>query len=131
MLVATDRPRLVMLDGGAAVTSIMWTPSCVAHDQSSSGEIWSRHIFQQFLKRCIGVMNQHRKHIHLATNIPPHNLGELVDVLSVLIHNPDATLQELLEYMPGPDFPTGGLIMGNTGWCPHDRSDCSPSIQHH
>ncbi|RWR90322.1 DNA gyrase subunit A, chloroplastic/mitochondrial isoform X1 [Cinnamomum micranthum f. kanehirae] len=53
--------------------------------------------------------------VGMATNIPPHNLGELVDALSVLIHNPDATLQELLEYMPGPDFPTGGLIMGNTG----------------
>ncbi|KAH0981326.1 hypothetical protein GBA52_008503 [Prunus armeniaca] len=53
--------------------------------------------------------------VGMATNIPPHNLGELVDVLSVLIHNPEATLQELLEYMPGPDFPTGGLIMGNLG----------------
>lgn len=53
--------------------------------------------------------------VGMATNIPPHNLGELVDALSVLIHNPEATLQELLEYMPGPDFPTGGLIMGNSG----------------
>ncbi|KAK8969191.1 hypothetical protein KSP40_PGU007388 [Platanthera guangdongensis] len=53
--------------------------------------------------------------VGMATNIPPHNLCELVDALSVLIHNPDATLQELLEYMPGPDFPTGGLIMGNVG----------------
>lgn len=53
--------------------------------------------------------------VGMATNIPPHNLQELVDVLSVLIHNPEATLQELLEYMPGPDFPTGGLVMGNTG----------------
>lgn len=53
--------------------------------------------------------------VGMATNIPPHNLGELVDALSVLIHNPEATLQELLEYMPGPDFPTGGLIMGNHG----------------
>ncbi|KAK9124925.1 hypothetical protein Scep_013771 [Stephania cephalantha] len=53
--------------------------------------------------------------VGMATNIPPHNLGELVGALSVLIHNPDATLQELLECMPGPDFPTGGLIMGNTG----------------
>ncbi|CAN1747878.1 DNA gyrase subunit A, chloroplastic/mitochondrial [Linum perenne] len=51
----------------------------------------------------------------MATNIPPHNLGEIVDVLCALIHNPEATLQELLEYMPGPDFPTGGLIMGNLG----------------
>lgn len=53
--------------------------------------------------------------VGMATNIPPHNLGELVDALCVLIHNPEATLQELLEYMPGPDFPTGGLIMGNNG----------------
>ncbi|GER38099.1 DNA gyrase subunit A family protein [Striga asiatica] len=53
--------------------------------------------------------------VGMATNIPPHNLGELVDALSVLIHNPEATLQELLEYMPGPDFPTGGIIMGNLG----------------
>ncbi|KOM45944.1 hypothetical protein LR48_Vigan06g125000 [Vigna angularis] len=53
--------------------------------------------------------------VGMATNIPPHNLAEVVDVLRVLIHNPEATLQELLEYMPGPDFPTGGLIMGNLG----------------
>nr|KYP46938.1 hypothetical protein KK1_031420 [Cajanus cajan] len=53
--------------------------------------------------------------VGMATNIPPHNLGEVVDVLCVLINNPEATLQELLEYMPGPDFPTGGLIMGNLG----------------
>ncbi|XP_022131517.1 DNA gyrase subunit A, chloroplastic/mitochondrial isoform X1 [Momordica charantia] len=53
--------------------------------------------------------------VGMATNIPPHNLGELVDALCVLIRNPEATLQELLEYMPGPDFPTGGLIMGNNG----------------
>ncbi|GAV84055.1 DNA_topoisoIV domain-containing protein/DNA_gyraseA_C domain-containing protein [Cephalotus follicularis] len=53
--------------------------------------------------------------VGMATNIPPHNLGELVDVLCALIQNPEATLQELLEYMPGPDFPTGGLLMGNHG----------------
>ncbi|GKU91458.1 hypothetical protein SLEP1_g5330 [Rubroshorea leprosula] len=53
--------------------------------------------------------------VGMATNIPPHNIGELVDVLCALINNPDASLQELLEYMPGPDFPTGGLIMGNLG----------------
>ncbi|KAL0916129.1 hypothetical protein M5K25_013613 [Dendrobium thyrsiflorum] len=53
--------------------------------------------------------------VGMATNIPPHNLCELVDALTMLIHNPDASLQELLEYMPGPDFPTGGLIMGNIG----------------
>ncbi|XP_062212806.1 probable DNA gyrase subunit A, chloroplastic/mitochondrial isoform X2 [Phragmites australis] len=53
--------------------------------------------------------------VGMATNIPPHNLGELVDALSVIIENPEATLQELLECMPGPDFPTGGLILGNQG----------------
>ncbi|XP_074592612.1 DNA gyrase subunit A, chloroplastic/mitochondrial-like [Curcuma longa] len=53
--------------------------------------------------------------VGMATNIPPHNLGELVDALSALIHNPEATLQELLEYMPGPDFPTGGIILENFG----------------
>ncbi|WRX11942.1 DNA topoisomerase [Theobroma cacao] len=56
-----------------------------------------------------------RLEVGMATNIPPHNLGELVDVLCALIQNPEASLQELLEYMPGPDFPTGGLIMGNLG----------------
>ncbi|ESQ48972.1 hypothetical protein EUTSA_v10020005mg [Eutrema salsugineum] len=53
--------------------------------------------------------------VGMATAIPPHNLGEVVDVLCALIHNPEATLQELLEYMPAPDFPTGGIIMGNLG----------------
>ncbi|GJM97030.1 hypothetical protein PR202_ga13925 [Eleusine coracana subsp. coracana] len=53
--------------------------------------------------------------VGMATNIPPHNLGELVDALSVIIENPEATLQEILECMPGPDFPTGGIILGNQG----------------
>ncbi|XP_078149625.1 DNA GYRASE A [Carex rostrata] len=53
--------------------------------------------------------------VGMATNIPPHNLSELVDALCALINNPEATLQELMEYMPGPDFPTGGIIMGNEG----------------
>lgn len=53
--------------------------------------------------------------VGMATNIPPHNLGELVDAMSSLIHNPEVTLQELLEHMPGPDFPTGGIIMGSIG----------------
>ncbi|KAJ1686088.1 hypothetical protein LUZ63_017478 [Rhynchospora breviuscula] len=53
--------------------------------------------------------------VGMATNIPPHNLDELVDALCALINNPEATVQELMEYMPGPDFPTGGIIMGNEG----------------
>jgi DNA gyrase subunit A len=51
----------------------------------------------------------------MATNIPPHNLGEVVDALCALIHNPNATVQELMEHMPGPDFPTGGRILGTDG----------------
>lgn len=53
--------------------------------------------------------------VGMATYIPPHNLGEVTDALIAFIHNPDATIHELMEYMPGPDFPTGGIIMGNFG----------------
>lgn len=50
--------------------------------------------------------------VGMATNIPPHNLGELVDAEVELIDNPDATLDDLLKYVKGPDFPTGGVIYG-------------------
>ena len=50
--------------------------------------------------------------VGMATNIPPHNLGELVDAEIALIDNPESTLDELLEYVKGPDFPTGGVIYG-------------------
>jgi DNA gyrase subunit A len=50
--------------------------------------------------------------VGMATNIPPHNIGETIDALCVLIDNPDATVDDLMECMPGPDFPTGGVIMG-------------------
>ncbi|GLJ14423.1 hypothetical protein SUGI_0233090 [Cryptomeria japonica] len=53
--------------------------------------------------------------VGMATNIPPHNLREVTDALIALIHNPAATVQQLMEYMPGPDFPTGGKIMGDIG----------------
>jgi DNA gyrase subunit A len=53
--------------------------------------------------------------VGMATNIPPHNLGELVDGLIALIHNPDLTNRELQRYIPGPDFPTGGQILGHEG----------------
>lgn len=48
--------------------------------------------------------------VGMATNIPPHNLGELIDALNHLIANPDATVEDLLEYVQGPDFPTGGIV---------------------
>lgn len=50
--------------------------------------------------------------VGMATNIPPHNLGELVDATVTLIDNPDATLDDLLEHVKGPDFPTGGIVYG-------------------
>ena len=53
--------------------------------------------------------------VGMATNIPPHNLGELIDGLVALIHNPELTDIELMRYIPGPDFPTGGQILGTSG----------------
>ena len=53
--------------------------------------------------------------VGMATNIPPHNLGEVVDGLIMLIENPDATLEQLMAVIPGPDFPTYGYIYGRTG----------------
>src|SRR4051794_4815302 len=50
--------------------------------------------------------------VGMATNMPPHNLGEVVDALHHLIDNPEATIEDLLQFIKGPDFPTGGLVMG-------------------
>lgn len=53
--------------------------------------------------------------VGMATNIPPHNLTETVDAIIASIDDPTITIEELMQYMPGPDFPTGGLIMGKSG----------------
>ena len=53
--------------------------------------------------------------VGMATNIPPHNLGEVIDGVVMLIDNPDVTIDELMTVIPGPDFPTGGTIMGRDG----------------
>ena len=53
--------------------------------------------------------------VGMATNIPPHNMGEVIDGMCALIDNPDAGLEELMQYIKGPDFPTGGIIMGRSG----------------
>lgn len=53
--------------------------------------------------------------VGMATNIPPHNLGETIDAMCCLIDNPDASLEELMEHIKGPDFPTAGIIMGQSG----------------
>lgn len=53
--------------------------------------------------------------VGMATNIPPHNLGEIIDGLVFLLENPDATVGDLMNFIKGPDFPTGGIIYGTTG----------------
>ncbi len=53
--------------------------------------------------------------VGMATNIPPHNLGEIIDAIDLVMENPDATLDEIMEFVKGPDFPTGGIIMGRAG----------------
>jgi len=53
--------------------------------------------------------------VGMATNIPPHNMGEIIDAIIALIHNPALSYEELLELVPGPDFPTGGTIYGRQG----------------
>nr|WP_222860103.1 DNA gyrase subunit A [Bacillus andreraoultii] len=53
--------------------------------------------------------------VGMATNIPPHQLGEVIDGLLALSHNPDITIEELMQYIKGPDFPTAGLILGKSG----------------
>ncbi|MHB1148837.1 MAG: DNA gyrase subunit A [Thermoleophilia bacterium] len=53
--------------------------------------------------------------VGMATNIPPHNLGEIIDACVAMIENPDITVGELMAFVPGPDFPTGGTIMGTQG----------------
>jgi DNA gyrase subunit A len=53
--------------------------------------------------------------VGMATNIPPHNLGEVIDACQALIENPDLSSEELIEYVPAPDFPTGGIILGRSG----------------
>ncbi len=53
--------------------------------------------------------------VGMATNIPTHNLGEVIDACHALLKNPDISIQELMEHIPGPDFPTGGLIHGGAG----------------
>ncbi|MFY0597151.1 MAG: DNA gyrase subunit A [Cognatishimia sp.] len=53
--------------------------------------------------------------VGMATNIPPHNLGEVCEATLALIENPDLSSEELIEYVPGPDFPTGGIMLGRSG----------------
>ncbi|MGX7049003.1 DNA gyrase subunit A [Lactococcus piscium] len=53
--------------------------------------------------------------VGMATNIPPHNLGETIDAVKLIMDNPDVTTRDIMEVLPGPDFPTGALVMGRSG----------------
>ncbi|MBF0786390.1 MULTISPECIES: DNA gyrase subunit A [unclassified Streptococcus] len=53
--------------------------------------------------------------VGMATNIPPHNLGETIEAVNLIIDNPEATTRDIMEVLPGPDFPTGALVMGKSG----------------
>lgn len=62
-----------------------------------------------------GLINRRLFQVGMATNIPPHNLVEVVDAFLAVIDNPDISLQELMQICPGPDFPTGATILGTAG----------------
>ena len=59
--------------------------------------------------------------VGMSTSIPPHNLGEVIDAVQAYIDNPEVTTQELMEFMPGPDFPTGGVIANKSELAPNLR----------
>ena len=65
----------------------------------------------------------------MATNIPPHNPGEIIDATLALIADPDTSLDELMQIVPGPDFPTGGIIIGRAGIRARVRD--RPRLHHH
>ena len=62
-----------------------------------------------------GKPRSHGISVGMATNMPPHNLGEVIDGCLAFIENPDVSTDELIEIIPGPDFPTGALILGRAG----------------
>lgn len=64
---------------------------------------------------CLLVNGSQGIAVGMATNVPPHNLREVIDAVNLLLENPDATLDQLMQHIQGPDFPTGGVIMGRSG----------------
>ncbi|RDJ93179.1 hypothetical protein B4Q13_23690 [Lacticaseibacillus rhamnosus] len=61
--------------------------------------------------------------VGMATNVPPHNMGEVIDAAIHVLHHPDATPDELMEFVKGPDFPTGGIVVAQFGTRPQfDRA---------
>ena len=67
--------------------------------------------------------------VGMATNIPPHNLGEVIDACTAYIDDPAISIDELMEIVPGPDFPTGALILGQAGVA--RRLPPRPRLDHH
>ena len=76
-----------------------------------NGNPWScQLVFQNLLVNgATGIA------VGMATNIPPHNLGETIDAVKLVMDNPEVTTKDLMEVLPGPDFPTGALVMGKSG----------------
>ncbi len=79
-------------------------------DQTREEPVVYRLWAQSAGERCEGGIA-----VGMATNIPPHNLGEIIDATVLLIEKPEATLKEVMKFVPGPDFPTGGYISGAEG----------------
>ena len=69
--------------------------------------------------------------VGMATNIPPHNPGEIIDATLALIADPDTSLEELMKIVPGPDFPTGGIIIGRSGIRRRSRPGATASPSAH
>ena len=87
--------------------TVDWQPN---YDESlSEPSVLPARFPNLLVKGCNGIA------VGMATNIPPHNLGEAIEAACMLIDNPDATTEELMQVMPGPDFPTGAVIMGTDG----------------
>lgn len=66
--------------------------------------------------------------VGMATNIPPHNLGEVIDACVAYINNPEIDTDGLMQYIKGPDFPTGGIILGNSGIKKHMKLEKDPLL---
>ena len=87
--------------------TVDWQPN---YDESlSEPSVLPARFTNLLVNGCNGIA------VGMATNIPPHNLGEAIEAACMLIDNPDATTDELMQVMPGPDFPTGAVIMGTDG----------------
>src|SRR5262249_16436126 len=77
---------------------------------TGNGPVWPPAPFPTLLWNGAGGLA-----VGMATNTPPHNLGEVIDACVALIENPDLSIDELIGIVPGPDFPTGGIILGRSG----------------